>query len=129
MYIQHRSLFIRHLLGTPDCKLLTTILLTHRNTRNQNANINSTISYLARGFEGLQYVNEINNISPYSEYNSEDILTRGQCVLNRAQQYRHLRIFSFPKMRIWSILLIKSDLKWCIHLTRSIFHISIKEEK
>ena len=23
-------------------------------------------------------------------------------------------------MRIWSILLIKSDLKWCIHLSRSL---------
>ena len=23
---------------------------------------------------------------------------------------------SVPKMRIWSILLMKSDLKWCIHL-------------
>ena len=28
---------------------------------------------------------------------------------------------SFPEMRIWSILLIKSDLKWCIHLSRSLF--------
>ena len=26
-----------------------------------------------------------------------------------------------PEMRIWSILLIKSDLKWCIHLSRSLF--------
>ena len=24
-------------------------------------------------------------------------------------------------MRIWSILLIKSDLKWCLHLSRSLF--------
>ena len=24
-------------------------------------------------------------------------------------------------MRIWSILLIKSNLKWCIHLSRSLF--------
>ena len=28
---------------------------------------------------------------------------------------------SLPEMRIWSILLIKSDLKWCIHLSRSLF--------
>ena len=28
---------------------------------------------------------------------------------------------SIPEMRIWSILLIKSDLKWCIHLGRSLF--------
>ena len=30
---------------------------------------------------------------------------------------------SIPEMRIWSILLIKSDLKWCIHvhLSRSLF--------
>ena len=26
-----------------------------------------------------------------------------------------------PGMRIWSILLIKSDLKWCMHLSRSLF--------
>ena len=26
-----------------------------------------------------------------------------------------------PEMRIWSILLIKSDLKWCIHLSRSLY--------
>ena len=26
-----------------------------------------------------------------------------------------------PEMRIWSILLIKSDLKWCIYLGRSLF--------
>ena len=28
---------------------------------------------------------------------------------------------SVPLMRIWSILLIKSDQKWCIHLSRSLF--------
>ena len=28
---------------------------------------------------------------------------------------------SLPEMRIWSIMLIKSDLKWCIHLSRSLF--------
>ena len=28
---------------------------------------------------------------------------------------------SLPEMRIWSILLIKSDLKWCFHLIRSLF--------
>ena len=28
---------------------------------------------------------------------------------------------SVPEMRIWSIWLIKSDLKWCIHLSRSLF--------
>ena len=28
---------------------------------------------------------------------------------------------SVPEMRIWSILLIKSDLKWCIQLSRSLF--------
>ena len=30
---------------------------------------------------------------------------------------------SVPEMRIWSILLIKSVLKWCIHLSRSLFYI------
>ena len=30
-------------------------------------------------------------------------------------------IGSIPEMRIWSILLIKSDLKWCIHLSRSLY--------
>ena len=29
---------------------------------------------------------------------------------------------SLPEMRIWSILLIKSDLKWCIHLIEFSFH-------
>ena len=33
---------------------------------------------------------------------------------------------SLPEMRIWSILLIKSDLKWCIHLGKSLF-IFLKE--
>ena len=28
---------------------------------------------------------------------------------------------SIPEMRIWSILLIKSDLKWCIHLSKSLY--------
>ena len=28
---------------------------------------------------------------------------------------------SLPEMRIWSILFIKSDSKWCIHLRRSLF--------
>ena len=28
---------------------------------------------------------------------------------------------SLPEMRIWSILLIQSDLKWCIHPSRSLF--------
>ena len=28
---------------------------------------------------------------------------------------------SIPEMRMWSILLIKSDLKWCIHLDRSLY--------
>ena len=28
---------------------------------------------------------------------------------------------SLPEMHIWSILLIKSDLKWCLHLSRSLF--------
>ena len=28
---------------------------------------------------------------------------------------------SIPEMRIWSILLIKSALKWCIHLSRSLY--------
>ena len=32
---------------------------------------------------------------------------------------------SVPEMRIWSILLIKSDLKWCIHLNRSLFLYSL----
>ena len=28
---------------------------------------------------------------------------------------------SVPEMRIWFILLVKSDSKWCIHLSRSLF--------
>ena len=30
---------------------------------------------------------------------------------------------SVPEMSIWSIFLINSDLKWCTHLSRSIFFI------
>ena len=30
---------------------------------------------------------------------------------------------SVPEMRKWSMLLIKSDLKWCVHLSRSLFFI------
>ena len=30
---------------------------------------------------------------------------------------------SVPEISIWSILLIKSDLKWCIHLSRCLFYI------
>ena len=26
-----------------------------------------------------------------------------------------------PEMRIWSILLIQSEIKWCIHQSRSLF--------
>ena len=33
-----------------------------------------------------------------------------------------------PEMRIWSILLIHSDLKWCIHLSRSLF-LYIKQQR
>ena len=31
---------------------------------------------------------------------------------------------SVPEMRIWSILLIKSDLKWCLHLRKLYFYFS-----
>ena len=41
--------------------------------------------------------------------------------------YQRLKLLtdegSVPKMRIWSILLIQSDLRWCIHLSRSLFYI------
>ena len=30
---------------------------------------------------------------------------------------------SVPEMRIWSILLILSDLKWCLHLSKSLFFV------
>ena len=30
-------------------------------------------------------------------------------------------LFAIPERRIWSILLIKSDFKWCIHLRRILF--------
>ena len=41
-----------------------------------------------------------------------------------AEKVLRLRITdegSVPEMRVWSISLIKSDLKWCIHLSRSLF--------
>ena len=34
-----------------------------------------------------------------------------------------------PEMRIWSILLIKSNWKWCIRLNRNLFYISSISEK
>ena len=42
----------------------------------------------------------------------------------RIEHFVWLRITdecSLPEMCIWFILLIKSDLKWCIHLSRSLF--------
>ena len=36
---------------------------------------------------------------------------------------------SVPEMRIWSILLIKSDLKWCIHISRRLFLYFNRESK
>ena len=30
-------------------------------------------------------------------------------------------LVSVPEMRIWSILKIKNNIKWCIHLSRSLF--------
>ena len=34
---------------------------------------------------------------------------------------------SVPETRIWSILLIKSDFKWCIHLKRSLLLHSLEK--
>ena len=36
---------------------------------------------------------------------------------------------SESEMRIWSILLIESDLEWCIHLSKSLFSYLTKEHK
>ena len=52
-----------------------------------------------------------------------------QCLLLFFKFYNYflwLRITdegTIPELRIWSILLIKSYLKWCIHLSRSLFFI------
>ena len=35
--------------------------------------------------------------------------------------FKLLKLHCLPEIRIWSILLIKSDSKWCIHLSRSLF--------
>ena len=46
--------------------------------------------------------------------------TFGASIFNHFNFFVWLRITdegSVPEMRIWSILLIKSDLKWCIHLS------------
>ena len=46
-------------------------------------------------------------------------------IFNLLNYFLWLRITdecSVPEMRIWSISLIKSDLKWCIHLRRSLFY-------
>ena len=50
--------------------------------------------------------------------------TLGSSLFNFLNYFIWLRINdqgSVPEMRIWSILLIKSDIKWCIHLGRSLF--------
>ena len=50
--------------------------------------------------------------------------TFGASIFNFWNYFVWLRITdegSVPEMRIWSILLIQSDLKWCIHLSRSLF--------
>ena len=44
-----------------------------------------------------------------------------QLLLNYFVRLRITDEGSVPEMRIWSILLIKSDLKWCVHLGRSLF--------
>ena len=36
------------------------------------------------------------------------------------------RLLFLKACNLWSILLIKSDLKWCIHLSRSLFSYSSK---
>ena len=50
---------------------------------------------------------------------------RGErCSTDHKLEMASLRITdegSVPEMRIWSILLIQSDLKWCIHLSKSLF--------
>ena len=49
--------------------------------------------------------------------------TFGASIVNFWKYYVWLSITdegSVPEMRIWSILLIKYDLKWCIHLSRSV---------
>ena len=48
----------------------------------------------------------------------------GASLFNFLNYFVWLRITdegSVPEMRIWSILLIKSDLKWCTHLSRRLF--------
>ena len=45
-------------------------------------------------------------------------------IFNFFNHFLRLRITdegSIPEMRIWTITLIKSDLKWCIHLSRRLF--------
>ena len=42
---------------------------------------------------------------------------------------RFTDVGSVPEMRTWFILFIKSDLKWCIHLDRSLFLYIINEYK
>ena len=48
----------------------------------------------------------------------------GGTIFNFLNYFVWLRITdegSVPEMRIWSVLLIKSDLKLCIHFSRSLF--------
>ena len=58
--------------------------------------------------------------SPWKRF----VMICGNHVFNFYNYFLWLRITnegSIPEMRIWSKLLIKSALKWCIHLSRSLY--------
>ena len=58
---------------------------------------------------------KVHEFIEYSSSNSEQLLL-SVCLCLRITDEG-----SVPEMRIWSILLIKSFVKWCIHLSRSLF--------
>ena len=61
---------------------------------------------------------------PFSLYLDLELLGHQFSILNYFLWLRITDKGSVPEMRIWSILLIESDLKWCIHLSRSLFSYS-----
>ena len=60
----------------------------------------------------------------FMRYNNIHLLQFWAYIFNFLNYFLSLRITDegpVPEMRIWSISLIKSDLKWCKHLSRSLF--------
>ena len=124
--IHIRSLFYIQLLGECHCWWTS----------------ESPMAYVAKFYGRLRLIRSVLRASEFSVLKLTEIVilwvyytipmasacfgTLGASILNFWNYSVWLRITdegSVPEMRKWSIMLIKSDLKWCIHLRRSLFYI------